>query len=88
GSRIVWPMQPALQGVTKSLLEAACKREGIESVSEPVNVRDMSEFSAAFLSNSVGVAPVGRIGAQELGDPGPVVELLGRLYESTPWDEI
>jgi len=88
GSRIVWPAQPALQGVTKSLLEAALQREGIESMTEPVNVRDVSAFSAAFLSNSVGVAPVGRIGALDLGDPTPVVELLTGLYESTPWDEI
>lgn len=88
GSRVVWPAQPALQGVTKSLLEDALKREGIETVTEPINVRDVSELSAAFLSNSVGVAPVGRIGARDLGDPGPVVELLSGLYESTPWDDV
>jgi branched-subunit amino acid aminotransferase/4-amino-4-deoxychorismate lyase len=88
GDRIVWPSRPSLPGITRRLLDIAMRKEGIESVTRPVNLRDVSSFSASFLSNSIGVAPVGQIGDAVLGDPGPVVELLTALYETSPWDEI
>jgi branched-subunit amino acid aminotransferase/4-amino-4-deoxychorismate lyase len=88
GRRIVWPARPSLPGVTRRLLEVALHGQGVESVREPVNLHDVPAFSTSFLTNSIGVAPVGRIGAEVLGDPGPVVDLLTGLYEAIPWDEI
>ncbi len=88
GERIVWPAHPTLRGVTWSLLDAALRSEGVDSVCEPVNVRDVSRYSVAFLSNSIGIAPVASIGDHAFGDSQALVQMLTKHYESTPWDEI
>ncbi len=84
--RVVWPTQPSLPGITWHLLEPALAQRGVESVREPVSVSDVAGMREAFLTNSIGIAPVGRIGDHEMGDPSVIVDLLRLTYDEIPWD--
>jgi branched-subunit amino acid aminotransferase/4-amino-4-deoxychorismate lyase len=88
GTQVVWPTQPSLPGVTWHLLETALSTNGTPSVREPVDVRDLGSFAAAFLTNSMGVAPIGEIGTVPMGDPTHIVAELRSIYDQIPWDEI
>ena len=88
GTRVVWPTQPSLPGVTWHLLETALTTNKLHSAREPVNLRDVGQFTAAFLTNSVGVSPVGRIGTVQMGDVTQIVTELSSVYEQIAWDDI
>ncbi len=88
GSRVIWPTQPSLPGVTWHLLETALASEGNASVRAPVNIKDVGSFAAAFLTNSMGVSPVGRIGSVKTENPSEIVDTLSNIYERIAWDII
>lgn len=80
GDDIVWPDAPVLAGITMQLLRPRHHRR--------VRLNDLPAFSGAFVTNSLGIAPVGRIDDVELPvDLGRIDELT-KLYESTRWDTI
>jgi branched-subunit amino acid aminotransferase/4-amino-4-deoxychorismate lyase len=88
GDSVVWPDAPLLPGVTMKLLEPALAARGLPSRRRTVRVADLPSFDTVFVSNSTGVAPVGRIDDLTLSvDPG-LVKTLTEAYESVPWDVI
>lgn len=88
GTSVVWPDEPCLHGITMQLLEPRLPGIGIESRRGPVRLADVAAFEAAFITNSHGVAAVGRIDDVTLPPGHDVVEAAARLYESVPWDVI
>jgi branched-subunit amino acid aminotransferase/4-amino-4-deoxychorismate lyase len=88
GNRVYWPDQPSLPGITWNLLENGLQERGIGSQRIPVNVARVGNFASAFLTNSMGVAPISRIGDTPMGDPLPVVTLLTAVYDEIAWDDI
>jgi branched-subunit amino acid aminotransferase/4-amino-4-deoxychorismate lyase len=88
GSSVVWPMAPALQGITMQLLELAIADAALPARRAVVRVPDVGSFSAAFVTNARGVAPVGQIDDRALPRDADVMATLTELYESAPWDRI
>ncbi|GAB3960291.1 aminotransferase class IV family protein [Actinoallomurus acanthiterrae] len=88
GASVVWPDAPLLEGITMQLLERTLAERGIPSRRRTVRVADLASFDMAFVGNSGGVAPVGRVDDLTLPvDPG-LVKTLTEAYESVPWDLI
>lgn len=85
--RVVWPSGPALLGITWQLLDLALAAAGTPSTIERIRQDDKRTFEAAFLANSLGVAPVGRIGTHAFADPDATAFLVD-LYAALPWDEL
>jgi branched-subunit amino acid aminotransferase/4-amino-4-deoxychorismate lyase len=88
GSGIVWPMAPALQGITMQLLDLAIAEAGLPARRAVVRVPDIGSFSAVFVTNARGVAPVGRIDDRALPSDVEFMRTLTELYQSAPWDRI
>lgn len=85
--RVVWPSGPALLGITWQLLDLALAAAGTPTTVERIRQDDKRGFEGAFLSNSLGVAPVGRIGTHAFADP-EASSFLVDLYAAVPWDEL
>lgn len=88
GTGVIWPDAPALAGITMQLLEPRLAGAGLPARRGRVRLADLPSFAAVFVTNSRGIAPVGRV--DELGiavDPG-LMKTLAEAYDSVPWDEI
>ncbi len=85
--RVVWPSGPALLGITWQLLDLALAAAGMRSTVERIRQDDKRGFEGAFLSSSLGVAPVGRIGTHTFPDPEASLFLVD-LYAAVPWDTL
>lgn len=84
GGTFVWPDAPALPGITMLLLD----RAGLGAQRRTIRRAGLASCAAVFLTNSSGVAPVGRVDDQDIpGDPGISKRLAG-LYASIPWEVI
>lgn len=98
--RVVWPAGLSLLGITWQLLDRAAGRDGAASaaaaraaaarpprMTERVVVADKASFDGAFLANSLGVAPVGRLGTHVYRDAGAVQHVLD-AYAAVPFDRL
>lgn len=88
GARVVWPGAPCLRGITRQLLDAGLVTRGREARTEAVTVDVIARFDAAFVANSLGVSPVGRIAGHEFSAANPVVTELIDIYAGVPWDAL
>ena len=85
---VIWPDAPALAGITWQLLEAALPASGLATSRRTVRLADLPGFAAAFVTNSRGVTPVGRVDDTELPtDPG-ALEVIRQVYDEQAWDPI
>jgi branched-subunit amino acid aminotransferase/4-amino-4-deoxychorismate lyase len=88
GSGVVWPDAPALAGITMQILERALAERGVPSRRAPVRVPGLGSFAGAFVTNSHGIAPVGKVDEVTLPVDGVLMSDLMRAYESAGWDPI
>lgn len=88
GDSVVWPSAPALPGITMRLLEPVLAGRGLPSRRATVRVADVAGYDTAFVTNSSGVAPVGRIDDRTLRVDAALVGTVIDAYESVPWDRI
>jgi branched-subunit amino acid aminotransferase/4-amino-4-deoxychorismate lyase len=88
GTGVIWPDAACLAGITMQLLQPRLADTGLPSRHGPVRLADLPSFTGAFVTNSRGVAPVGRIDGTTLAvDPG-LMKTVTEIYESVPWDPI
>lgn len=88
GSMLTWPDAPTLAGITWQLVEPRLADAGLPTRRAPVRLADLPSLHAAIVTNSHGVAPVGRIGPVELPGSAALAKSVGQVYESVPWDPI
>ena len=88
GSMLTWPDAPSLAGITWQLVEPRLADAGLPTRRAPVRLADLPSLHAAIVTNSHGVAPVGRIGPVELPGSAALAKSVGQVYESVPWDPI
>ncbi|GII58633.1 hypothetical protein Pth03_70220 [Planotetraspora thailandica] len=88
GTSVIWPDAPHLAGITMQLLEPRLPDIGIASRHAPVHLKDVAGYAAVLVTNSHGVARVGRIDDIVLPTGDDVVAAVRELYESVPWDAI
>ena len=85
-NRVVWPDAPALLGITMQLLDRRLAGSGVRSRRAPVRLADLPAYAGAFVTNSRGVAPVGRIDDLALPVGSGLLTTLSQLYEGVPWE--
>ncbi|MER5768218.1 aminotransferase class IV [Streptomyces sp. NPDC001985] len=87
GTTAVWPEAPCLMGMTRSLLEPR-----LPSARRRVTLGDLPGYSAAFLTNSRGFAPVSRIDTAERTVEYAVDRALmasvTSAYDAVEWDRV
>jgi len=88
GDGLVWPNAPALAGITMQILERTLPAHGVSSRHAPVHTADLGSFTAAFVTNSHGIAPVGQIDDLILPVDSTLTRMLVDVYESVGWDPI
>jgi branched-subunit amino acid aminotransferase/4-amino-4-deoxychorismate lyase len=88
GATVIWPDAPALHGITMQLLEHSLPAAGLPSQRRAVRLADVASFEAAFVTNSIGIAPVGQINDVSLPVHGELMKTVSRVYNSVPWDPI
>jgi branched-subunit amino acid aminotransferase/4-amino-4-deoxychorismate lyase len=88
GSMLTWPDAPCLAGITWQLVEPRLAGAGLPTRRGPVRLADLPALRAAIVTNSHGVAPVGRIGPVELPGSVALAKAVGEIYDSVPWDPI
>ncbi|TYB40910.1 aminotransferase class IV [Actinomadura chibensis] len=81
--RIIWPDAPMLRGVTMRLLD-----EILRPYRAVVRVDDLPSFHGAFVTNSLGIAPVSRIGDVKYPPRDDWMTRVHEAYASVPWDQI
>ena len=88
GDELVWPDAPALRGITMQILERTLPGHGVSSRHGPVHTADLRSFTAAFVTNSHGIAPVAEIDDVILPVDDSLTRILIEAYESAGWDHI
>jgi branched-subunit amino acid aminotransferase/4-amino-4-deoxychorismate lyase len=85
GTTVTWPDAPCLIGITMQLVSTAL---GVPSRRAPVHLTDLPSYASVFVTNSRGVAPVGRVDDRSLPVDEAFMATLTRAYEDVPWDVI
>ncbi|PCG87765.1 class IV aminotransferase [Streptomyces sp. WZ.A104] len=91
GASVVWPDAPALTGTTMTLLDQGLERAGRPSVRRPVTLEGpdgVGRYRAAFVCNTRGIAPVGRIDDRRFAVDEELLKQLDRAYGSAPQDAL
>ena len=88
GDAVVWPDAPALRGISMQVLERELSKAGLPWRRRTVRVADVGSFHGAFITNSRGIAPVGRIDETTLPLDAELMSTVMRTFGAAPWDPI
>jgi branched-subunit amino acid aminotransferase/4-amino-4-deoxychorismate lyase len=88
GDTVVWPDAPALHGITMRVIQRELDAAGVPWRHRRVTVADVASFDGAFVCNSRGIAPIGRLDASVLPTDADLVRRVIGLFESAPWDAL
>ncbi|MFG3285201.1 aminotransferase class IV [Streptomyces sp. NPDC048111] len=88
GTAVVWPDRPSLLGVTRAVLDDRLCDYGLTVVRREVTLAGLGAYSAAFVTNSRGIAPVGRIDEHEFAVDAELMKVVWRAFEEAPQDVI
>jgi branched-subunit amino acid aminotransferase/4-amino-4-deoxychorismate lyase len=88
GAEIIWPDTPFLPGITMQVLNRSLVGSGPPVRHRTVTVADLPSFASVFVTNSRGIAPVGRVDDVDLPVDAQFMTTLAKVYESAPWDRI
>jgi branched-subunit amino acid aminotransferase/4-amino-4-deoxychorismate lyase len=85
GAEVVWPAAAALDGITMLVIR---ERLALPQLQRPVRLADLGSFASVFVTNSHGIAVVGRINDLVLPVDPDFMKVLTESYEAAPWDPI
>ncbi|MFB8088174.1 aminotransferase class IV [Streptomyces sp. NPDC055992] len=88
GTAIVRPEAPALAGVAMDVLQRQLPGAGLESARRAVTLDGLGAFRSAFLTNSLGMAPVARIDDTVFTVDDELMRRLAAAYEAAPGEEV
>jgi branched-subunit amino acid aminotransferase/4-amino-4-deoxychorismate lyase len=88
GTALVWPDAPCLAGITMQLLRPRLDGAGVPTRRGPVHLADIGSVVAAFVTNSYGIVPVGRIDDTAIPVDPDLTKTVLDVYESVAWDPI
>lgn len=88
GDSVVWPDAPFLTGITMGLVEPRLPAAGLPSVRREVTLADLPRYRAALVTNSHGIAPVGRIDDTVFPGDAALLKRVTELYDGVEWDRI
>ena len=70
------------------LLEQRLPGAGLPTRRAAVRLADLPSFRGAFVTNSLGAAPVDRVGDLALPIDTELMKTVTQVYDSVPWDPI
>jgi branched-subunit amino acid aminotransferase/4-amino-4-deoxychorismate lyase len=88
GTTVTWPDAPSLAGITMQLMEPRLARPGLPSWHAQVRLAGLGGCTGAFVTNSRGIAPVGRIDSTAIPVSPALMQTVHGVYDSVPWDLI
>lgn len=88
GTRVSWPDAPVLAGITMQVLRTRLAAAGLTDTRRKVTVAGLGSFTAAFVTNARGIAPVGAIDDHVFQVDQDLMARLTGAYDSAPWDAI
>ncbi|MBB5867719.1 branched-subunit amino acid aminotransferase/4-amino-4-deoxychorismate lyase [Allocatelliglobosispora scoriae] len=88
GDAVLWPNLPALAGITMQLLELALLEAGVPVRRRPLRPADVESLQAAFVSNTLGIAPVNRIDDRRIAEDETFLAMICKYYDAVSWDRI
>lgn len=89
GDSVIWPSAPALNGISRQLLDEALRARGIPTRTQAVHVRDLARYRAAFTTNSGAAGrPVARIDDVSFEINPEFSRLLSDTYAACTWQLI
>ena len=88
GETIIWPDGPALNGIMMQVLQRELDRARVPWRRGPVHLPDLPSFGGAFVTNSHGMATVGRIDDLSLPADAALMRTAARLLAAAPYDPI
>lgn len=89
GERVMWPSAPALDGITRQLLDAGLRARGIETITRRILVDELDGYRTAFTMNSGSVGrAITQIDDQHFAMDPDFQRLLIESYESMPREKI
>ncbi|WP_432824504.1 aminotransferase class IV [Dactylosporangium sp. CA-092794] len=83
GTEVSWPSAPHLAGIAMQLLAPR-----LPSRTALVTLADLPSYRGAFLTNSIGTAPVSRIDDVTYGVDPALMRLVAAAEAAVPWDPI
>lgn len=84
---IIWPSAPSLHGISWQILDMALADAKIRTRKRPVKLTEISRFTGAFVTSSIGVVSVAKIGPVSFAKEASAQAIM-EIYDSTPWDII
>jgi branched-subunit amino acid aminotransferase/4-amino-4-deoxychorismate lyase len=70
------------------LLESTLASAGLPTTRAPVRLSDLPSVTAAFATNSLGIAAVGRIDGTTFPLDRGLMKTITEIYKSVSWDQI
>lgn len=89
GETVTWPQAPKLPGVTEQLLTMGLHRIGVRTRTRPVVAQDLAHYQAAFASYSWCPAqPLASLDDVSFANPAAAFTMLGKAWDSVPWETV
>jgi len=88
GDTVLWPEAPMLLGIGMQVLERELGRAGVETARRRITLDDLDSLDGVFVTNSRGIAAVGRIDAWAAAADTPLLEKVLGLHATAPWEAI
>jgi branched-subunit amino acid aminotransferase/4-amino-4-deoxychorismate lyase len=88
GTTVVWPSAPCLVGITMQLLESTLAHAGLPTTRARIRLSDLPSFTAAFATNSLGIAAVSRIDSTTFPVDSRLMKTITEIYKSVTGDQI
>lgn len=85
GRGVLWPEAPALDGVTRRLLQRALRDAGVPQRHAAVRLDELPAMHAAFALNSRGVQRIGAVDGHAFGGDEAPFSRLRALLAGVPW---
>ena len=88
GGSVVWPDAPALRGVMMQVLQRELAGAHLSWRYGAVHISDLASFDGAFVTNSHGIATVGRIDGLILPADSPLMRTAMAALATAPYEVI
>ena len=89
GGKIVWPLAPALAGITRQLLDRGLRGSGISTESRHIRLDELAAYRACFIVNAGSVGPmVEGIDDIRFSVDAELPRLIESAYASQPLEAI
>lgn len=85
---VSWPDAPSLHGITMQMLEEALPKAGLGTRRATIRLADLGSHDAVFLTNAIGISPVGLVDEQVLPVDTEIMKTVAGIYQHIAWQPV